>query len=180
MPPSRLDQATVARLEAAALTYADGIRADTAAPNGYWRLEESRVLGSGDAVFQTARDELISWCMHERAGFVVRTSGAEIHVGLVLTLSTHMGLMPVVAPCRIVRVTHDDGCVGFTYGTLPGHPVSGEEEFLIETRSNDQVVATIRAVSRPGSALAKLGAPVTRREQKRIAGRYLSALLAER
>ena len=162
------------------LTYGDGIRADADASNGYWRLDESLVLGSGDAVFQTARDELFSWRMHERAGFTVRTSGAEIHVGLVLTLSTRTGLMGVVAPCRIVRVTHDDTRVGFTYGTLPGHPVSGEEEFLIDKQPTGQVVATIRAVSRPYWSLAKLGAPMTRHRQKRIASRYISALEAGR
>ena len=178
MPPPQLDQATRIRLEAAELTYADGIRADASAPHGYWRLEQSRALGNGAAVFHTARDELLSWRMHERAGFLVRTSGAEIHVGLVLTLSTSIGLIPVVAPCRIVRVTHDDTRVGFTYGTLPGHPVSGEEEFLIDKQPTGQVVATIRAVSRPYWSLAKLGAPMTRHRQKRIASRYISALEA--
>jgi uncharacterized protein (UPF0548 family) len=77
-------------------------------------------------VFKRARDELFSWRMHERAGFLVRTSGAEISVGLVLTLSMRLGPMTVMAPCRVVRVTRDDDRVGFTYGTLPGHPVSGK------------------------------------------------------
>jgi uncharacterized protein (UPF0548 family) len=58
--------------------------------------------------------------------------------------------------------------------------VSGEEEFLIQKQSGDQVVATIRAVSRPYSALARLGAQFTRQQQKRIASRYLSALAAAR
>jgi uncharacterized protein (UPF0548 family) len=174
--PPQLDQAARTRLEAAALTYGAGIRADASAPHGYWRLDESRGLGSGDAVFQRACDELFSWRMHERAGFLVQTSGAEIRVGLVLTLSTRRGPMRVLAPCRVVRVTRDDDRAGFTYGTLPGHPVSGQEEFLIQKQSDDQVVATIRAVSRPYSTLAKLGAPITRWQQKRIASLYLSAL----
>ena len=173
-PP--LDLATRTRLEAAGLTYAAGIRADAAAPHGYWRLDESCLLGSGDAVFLKALDELFSWRMHERAGFLVRTAGGEIRVGLVVTLSMRVGPMTVQAPCRVVRVTRDEDRVGFTYRSLPGHPVSGEEEFLIQRHPNEEIVATIRAVSRPDWALAKLGAPMTRHQQKRIAARNLSAL----
>jgi uncharacterized protein (UPF0548 family) len=176
--PSPLDQAARTRLEAAAFTYGDGKRLDGAALDGYWRIDESRGLGSGDAVFQRACAELFSWRMHERGGFLVRTSGAEIQVGLVLTLSMRMGPMRVLAPCRVVQVTREDDRVGFTYGTLPGHPVSGEEQFLIQKQSDDRVVATIRAVSRPYSALARLGSPFTRQQQKQIASRYLSALAA--
>jgi uncharacterized protein (UPF0548 family) len=54
--------------------------------------------------------------------------------------------------------------------------VSGEEEFVIQMEPSGEVVATIRAVSRPDSALAKLGVPVTRHQQRQIAQRYLSAL----
>jgi uncharacterized protein (UPF0548 family) len=127
-------------------------------------------------VFLSAGDALFSWRMHEGAGFLVRTSGPRIEVGLIVMLSTRIGPLTVRAPCRVVRVICDDDRVGFAYGTLPGHPVCGDEEFLIHKQPDGEVVATVSAVSRPSSTLAKLGAPVTRRLQKQIAARYVAAL----
>lgn len=176
MAPSLLDDATRTRLEVADLTSPTFVRADSPAPPGYWRLEESRTLGAGDDVLQAASDLLLSWRMHERAGFRVRASSVEIQPGTVLMLSTRLGPLPVRAPCRVVRTIHEPCRVGFAYGTLPGHPVSGEEEFLLQQGDDGTVVATITAVSRPRTPLARLGARITRREQRQIAARYLSAL----
>ncbi len=176
VPPRLLDHALRTRLEGADLTYPATLRADAAPPPSYRRLQRSRRLGAGDEVFERARDELLSWRMHERAGFVVATSTADLEVGTVLTLSTSFGPWAVVAPCRVVRVLADPDRVGFAYGTLSGHPVSGEEDFLIVRQPDDRVVATVRAVSRPDSTLARLGTPITRRQQRRIASDYLAAL----
>lgn len=176
MTPSPLDDATRTRLEVADLTSPPFVRADSPAPRGYWRLEESRVIGVGDDVLRAASDLLLSWRVHERAGFTVRTSGTEIKPGTVLTLSTRLGPLPVLAPCRVVRTVREPHRVSFAYGTLPGHPVTGEEEFLLHRDDDGRVVATITAVSRPHSLFARLGAPVTRRQQREIAARYLSAL----
>jgi uncharacterized protein (UPF0548 family) len=51
---------------------------------------------------------------------------------------------------------------GFAYGTLPGHPESGEEAFVIDD-TDQGVVFQIVAFSRPAAALARLGTPVSRR-----------------
>ena len=34
------------------------------------------------------------------------------------------------APCRVVYVIDEPDIRGFAYGTLPGHPESGEERFV--------------------------------------------------
>lgn len=65
---------------------------------------------------------------------------------------------------------------GFAYGTLPGHPESGEERFVLQQHRDGRIELTIAAFSRPASALAKLGGPVSRKAQDVMTARYLRAL----
>ena len=143
------------------------------APHGFWRLEQSRRLGP--VALDAAYEALASWRVHEASGFGVHVSSNDVAVGTVLTLTTRVGPLRVVAPCRIVRVIDEERRRGFVYGTLPGHPVRGEEEFVVSRSDHGDVVATIAAVSQPASLLARLGSPVTRSRQRRIADDYLAA-----
>ncbi|NQX13652.1 DUF1990 domain-containing protein [Microbacteriaceae bacterium VKM Ac-2855] len=81
------------------------------------------------------------------------------------------------APVRVVYVIDEPDEVGFAYGTLAGHPESGEESFVVEKRADDSVWIVIRVFSKPSSRLYRLGAPVLRRVQKSITKKYLRALL---
>jgi uncharacterized protein (UPF0548 family) len=69
---------------------------------------------------------------------------------------------------------------GFAYGTLPGHPESGEEAFFVERTPQDQVWLDIRAFSRPARLYSRLGGPMTRKVQGLITDRYIDALRDER
>ena len=98
------------------------------------------------------------------------------------------------APCRVVWVVDEPDRYGFGYGTLPGHPASGEEAFVVvrepdasarsersEPRSREQdldgkVWFEVRAFSRPATWYAKVGGPATRATQRWAAGRYLRAM----
>jgi len=64
----------------------------------------------------------------------------------------------------------------FAYGTLPGHPESGEERFLVHLNDDHIVTAQIRAFSRPGRWFTRLGRPIARRVQDATTQRYLDAL----
>jgi uncharacterized protein (UPF0548 family) len=55
----------------------------------------------------------------------------------------------VAAPCRVIYVVDEPRRKGFAYGTLPGHPESGEEAFIVEQTEDGSVWLTIRAFSRP-------------------------------
>ena len=66
--------------------------------------------------------------------------------------------------------------LGFSYGTLPGHPESGEEQFLLELDDDRRVRFTISAISRPASPLAKLSGSAGRAVQSFMTKRYLHAL----
>jgi len=82
------------------------------------------------------------------------------------------------AACRVVYTVNESARQGFAYGTLPGHPESGEEVFIIEHRDDDGVVFTITAFSRPATAATRAAGPVGRRVQQYITSRYLGALAA--
>ncbi len=78
--------------------------------------------------------------------------------------------------CRVVYVVDEPNRRGFAYGTLEGHPISGEEAFVVERRPDGVVFGHITAVSRPGRWFTRLGAPVLSLAQRWMMGRYLDAL----
>jgi len=96
--------------------------------------------------------------------------------GMTATLSIKLGLFTVTAPVRVVYVIDEAARIGFAYGTLAGHPESGEESFIVEHRSDDSVWLTIRAFSRPSTWYYRLASPVLRLQQAKFTRRYLRAL----
>jgi uncharacterized protein (UPF0548 family) len=88
------------------------------------------------------------------------------------------GIKPLAmrAPCRVVHVIDEPRRRGFAYGTLPGHPESGEEAFILEQRDDGTIAFTIIAFSRPASILAELAGPIGRIVQDAMTTRYLRAL----
>lgn len=82
----------------------------------------------------------------------------------------------VVAPVRVVYVVDEPDRIGFAYGTMSGHPESGEALFLVERREDDSVWLIIRTFSQPSTARWKLAAPLVRYQQRAYIKRYLRAL----
>ena len=68
--------------------------------------------------------------------------------------------------CRVLYLTGDgesDGTFGFAYGTLTNHGEIGEELFEVSVdRDSEAVNYKIRAVSKPGAVLARIGYPWVR------------------
>jgi uncharacterized protein (UPF0548 family) len=75
-----------------------------------------------------------------------------------------------------VYLIEEPGRTGFAYGTLPGHPESGEQLFLLEQADDGSLTFSITAFSKAATALARAGGPITRWVQDRMASRYLAAL----
>jgi uncharacterized protein (UPF0548 family) len=68
---------------------------------------------------------------------------------------------------------------GFTYRTVRGHPIIGEETFSVEKDlATGQIVVALRSWSRPGTLLARTFAPVIRRLQAHAANGALRHLAA--
>jgi len=96
--------------------------------------------------------------------------------GMSAVLKTTVGPIRVEAPVRIVYVIDDPNRVGFAYGTLHGHPESGEEAFILEHRDDDSVWLTVRSFARPASFGWRLLSPIANSVRKGITAKYLRAL----
>ncbi len=92
------------------------------------------------------------------------------------TAIMHVPLYPPKVPARVVYVVDEPLRKGFAYGTLPGHPETGEEAFLVEWRDDDSVWLTIRAFSRPANWIFWIGYPLVRLMQEVYTSRYERAL----
>ena len=140
-------------------------------PAGFRHLEVRREIGRGDAAFAFAVESLMSWQMHARAGLRVVASAALVTEGAVVRCM----LGPLRIPCRVVWVEAGESSLGFGYGTLPGHPQSGEEAFVV-SREGDRVLLTVRAYSNPGLRITRLAGPLDRAGQRWMVRRYADAL----
>lgn len=96
--------------------------------------------------------------------------------GMTALLQVPFGPFTVKAPVRVVYVVDEPGQVGFAYGTMTGHPASGEEAFVVERHDDDSVWLTIRAFSRPSTWYYRLAWPILRLQQAKFTSRYLRAL----
>lgn len=162
------------RLRGLPLTYAEtGATLGSALPEGFRVARRQHSCPDG-IDFAAARRALFGWEVHERAGLQVQASG-PVAVGAVVRLGLRLGPVVAHAPCRVVAVIDQPGRAAFAYGTLPGHPESGEELFEI-VRYDGRPRLRITAFSRPARVGTKLAGPLARLVQDRITQRYLRAL----
>lgn len=142
-------------------------------PHGYHHVRKSAVIGRGRERFKDAAAKVMRWGMLRGAGVRVQATTDVAAVGSEVLV----GLGPLRAPCRVVFVIDEPDRRGFAYGTLPGHPESGEELFAVRyDPATDEVHAEVVAFSRHGTWWSRLGAPVTSLAQRVITSRYLTAL----
>jgi uncharacterized protein (UPF0548 family) len=164
------------RLAAAELTYSEvGATAD-ALPRRYRQFSHSVIIGHGHQVFTAAGDDLHQWQVQLRAGLQVAASSPTAQKGAVLILGLGIGSLRLRAPCRVVYAVDEPRRRGFAYGTLAGHPETGEEAFMIEHHNDDAVSFRITAFSRPATRLAKIAGPFGTAAQRQITARYLRSL----
>jgi uncharacterized protein (UPF0548 family) len=103
-----------------------------------------------------------------------------IRNGMTAVLKMPFGPFKVSAPIRVVYVVEEADRRGFAYGTLEGHPVEGEEAFLVEYRDDGTVWFVVRSFSRPASGFYRLAAPILALVQRSFTKRYLRSLLPAR
>jgi len=96
--------------------------------------------------------------------------------GMTAQLQIKVGPLVVKAPVRVVYVIAEMNRVGFGYGTLAGHPESGEESFILDRRADDSVWFTLRSFSRPSTWYYRLAYPFLRFQQEQFTRRYLRSL----
>ena len=174
MPVQLLSQDDAAALQAVPLSYARDWTAAGEVPPGFRHFQVETRLKRRD--FDGAARDLMGWLMHEKAGLRVHASSATAQTGTVVVMRLGPRPLSLRIPCRVVEVFDEPRRKGFVYATLPGHPESGEERFVLDHNSDGDIRFTITAVSKPASLLARLGGPMSRAAQDRMTQRYLAAL----
>jgi uncharacterized protein (UPF0548 family) len=144
------------------------------APPGYRRFEGSALLGRGEDVFRAAAEAVLRWEVKTRSGFSVH--GDRPVSGTRLWITGHVGPLSVAEPAVVVDVVDRPDRVGFSYGTLRGHPISGEEAFVVRRDADDAVWFTLRSVSRRPSGAWSAAYPLVLLVQRVYRRRYLRAL----
>jgi len=162
-------------------------------PVGFRRVERSARIGHGDERWVYACEQLLTWGVKRRSGFRVTllprdAAGASLDLsndsvshprvrpGDTIILSIGPKWLRAHEPVRVVYVIKEPTAVGFAYGTLEGHPLSGEEAFMVELRDDNSVWITVRSFSRPSATKWMLLSPALRILQHIVVGRYLRAL----
>jgi uncharacterized protein (UPF0548 family) len=155
-----------------ALTYTPvGATRQSALPEGFHHLRVRTEIGRSDAAFARAAEALMTWQMHAGAGLTVVASSPRVEEDAVVRCR----LGPLRIPCRVVWVLDEPDARGFGYGTLPGHPETGEEAFVVR-REEGVVTLTVTAYSRPGRLLTRVLGPLGRIGQRLAVRRYAAAL----
>lgn len=145
------------------------------AATGFRRSEVSALVGRGEETWQRAAADLLRWEVKTRSGFHVEddqpaTAGAE------LIVTARLPGVTVREPIKVMEVIDTDDRVGFSYRTLPGHPVSGEEAFIVH-REGDRIIVTVRSLTRPSPRQPwRALFPVLQLVQLVVRRRYLRAL----
>jgi uncharacterized protein (UPF0548 family) len=155
------------------LTYSPvGGSLDGVVPPALRRHRWSVALPAG--TFDVAVAAILSWAVHREAGLTVTADG-PLEVGTNVAMSAPLPIGFVDVTCRVVAVVDEEQRQGFAYGTLPVHPETGEEAFLI-VRNEHRVRFDVQAVSAARHPLARLVPAVADRLQDAAVNRYLSAM----
>ncbi|CAM3235616.1 hypothetical protein PSET11_00493 [Arthrobacter ulcerisalmonis] len=151
------------------------------APAGFNHVLSVVELGNGAELYQRVAAGILGWELQRRAGLRVQADSPVAIPGARVVSGFGVGPFRLNAPCEVVWVrqpTDQPGRAGFGYGTLPGHPASGEESFEVVLADTGAVTLQIRAFSRPANWFYTAGAPVTAAAQRHVTARYIEGALS--
>jgi uncharacterized protein (UPF0548 family) len=147
-----------------------------APPAGFRTYERTQVLGSGEPLWSAASAAVLEWGIKTRSGFTVDPAGTRVRLGANFWLVARSGPLAVHEPVRVVAVVEQPDRCGFAYGTLEGHPVSGEEAFVVHRTGDGEVALTLRSLTRAPRGRWRLAFPAALVAQRWYRRRYLRAL----
>ncbi|MFI8192417.1 DUF1990 family protein [Streptomyces sp. NPDC085946] len=149
-------------------------------PSGFRRFERTVPIGRGEHVWTAAARAVARWEVKTRSGFTVTAddgADAAVRRGGRYTVTAGLGPLAVREPVEVVAVVGTPDRCGFAYGTRHGHPVSGEEAFVVHRDHEGRVFLTLRSLTRAAPAGPwRLAFPLLLLAQRRVRGRYLRAL----
>src|SRR5699024_7171619 len=158
-------------------------------PDGYRSFESAYFVGRGQVTFDRCAEELLHWEVKIRSGFDIEVGGRgetrtgeigsqppRVEAGQEPTIRVRLGPFRLPEPSRVIDVFEPTRRCGFTYGTKPGHPSTGEESFILIRTPDDRVFRVLRAVSRAAAGIWRRGDPFVRLAQVIYRRRYGRAL----
>lgn len=170
-------------------------------PAGYRDFESAFFVGHGRATFDRCAEELLHWEVKIRSGFDIDVEMPEegtqnpergagdgrdpsqtgsgfprVEAGQEPTIFVRLGPFRLPEPARVIDVFETETRRGFTYGTKPGHPITGEESFILIHTPDDRVFLVLRSLSQAGLGIWRLGEPFVRLAQIIYRRRYSRAL----
>jgi uncharacterized protein (UPF0548 family) len=151
----------------------------TSRPPGYRSYEQTVRIGHGPADWSSAAAAVLEWGVKTRSGFTVRPAAGEgprVKTGADYWLVAALGPFSVREPVRVVAVVDEPARSGFSYGTLDGHPVSGEEAFVVHRSPDGAVWLTLRSLTQASPGRWRVAFPALLIAQRWYRFRYLRAL----
>ncbi|MFE6970621.1 DUF1990 family protein [Isoptericola sp. NPDC057653] len=150
-------------------------------PPAGWRAYERTVpVGSGPGLWAEASAAVLSWGVKTRSGFAVDpplAPGRAARAGERSWLVARIGPLRVREPVQVVETVVTDRRVALAYGTLDGHPVAGEEAFVVHRDDDGTVHLTLRSLTRAGRGPWRALFPAVLVAQKVYRRRYLRSLV---
>ncbi|AOT03348.1 DUF1990 family protein [Arthrobacter sp. U41] len=135
-------------------------------------------VGEGMAAYRRVAQGMLTWQLQKRAGLTVRAESDVVVPGTRVVSGFGVGPFRINAPCEVVWVRRPvpgdvPQSAGFGYGTLPGHPVRGEEAFEVSIDASGRVTLRITAFGVPSNWLYAAGGALTKRARGHITSRYI-------
>ncbi len=176
-PPSndRLEQLR-ANAELDSLTYArEGASITGDHPAGY-HWHESELTAEVD--WNAAKAAIRQWSGHRSKGAVLAPPTPPLAEGSTMAFAVRVMGIWASGTCRIVRLIDEERAFGFSYGTLPHHPETGEEMFAARDNGDGTVTFRVAAFSKPAGLLTSVLGPIGRLIQRVMTKSYLEGFAA--
>jgi uncharacterized protein (UPF0548 family) len=91
-------------------------------------------------------------------------------------LLAQLGPLRIREPVQVIAVVDEPDRTGLAYGTLEGHPVSGEEAFLLDRGPDGSVWLSVRSLTQPSIGIWRATYPLLPMAQHLYRRRYLRSL----
>lgn len=137
----------------------------------------THVLGRGDDLWERASEDLLRWAVKTRSGFALTPdTPLPPEPGADLTVLAHLGPLTLREPVRVIDVVREADRVALSYATRRGHPIAGEEAFVLHRDGGGTVTLELRAVTAPAPGRWAAVFPLALLLQRVYRRRYARAL----